>query len=147
PPRPGLHHQGADGEAPDDEAQRRLRDADRTRVEGQSAEQEVEREVEREPGEPQDPERARHGTAGILAERGGPATIRSGMTHEHRSTAAGRSRGALMATLALTGGVLLVEVAGAFWTGSLALAADAVHMFADVGGLALALFAIWVASR
>jgi cobalt-zinc-cadmium efflux system protein len=69
------------------------------------------------------------------------------MTHAHRSTAAGRSRGALTATLALTGGVLLVEVAGALWTGSLALAADAVHMFADVGGLALALFAIWVASR
>src|SRR5207253_10066008 len=33
------------------------------------------------------------------------------------------------------------------FTGSLALLADAGHMLTDVGGLALALFAIWIASR
>jgi cobalt-zinc-cadmium efflux system protein len=65
----------------------------------------------------------------------------------HRETAAGRSRGALVGSLAITGGFLLVEAAGAAWTGSLALAADAGHMLTDVGGQALALFAIWIAAR
>ena len=69
------------------------------------------------------------------------------MAHAHRETAAHRSRGALVASLILTGGFLLVEIAGAFWTGSLALAADAGHMLTDVGGLALALFAVWIATR
>jgi cobalt-zinc-cadmium efflux system protein len=69
------------------------------------------------------------------------------MPHAHRETAASRSRGALVAALALTGGYMVVEVIGAYLTGSLALFADAAHMLADVGGLALALFAIWVASR
>ena len=69
------------------------------------------------------------------------------MVHAHRETAAARSRGALVAALALTGSYMLVEVAGAVLTGSLALLADAAHMLTDVGGLALALFAIWVAAR
>jgi cobalt-zinc-cadmium efflux system protein len=69
------------------------------------------------------------------------------MSHGHRETAAARSRGALVAALALTGGYMLVELAGAFLTGSLALLADAAHMLTDVGGLGLALFAIWVAAR
>ena len=69
------------------------------------------------------------------------------MVHAHRETAAARSRGALSAALALTGGYMLVEIVGAVVTGSLALFADAAHMLADVGGLALALFAIWIASR
>jgi cobalt-zinc-cadmium efflux system protein len=38
-------------------------------------------------------------------------------------------------------------VAGALWTGSLALLADAGHMLTDVGGLGLALFATWVAAK
>jgi cobalt-zinc-cadmium efflux system protein len=67
--------------------------------------------------------------------------------HDHRETAAGRSRGVLIGALAVTGGFLLVEAAGAAWTGSLALAADAGHMLTDVGGLALALFATWIAAR
>jgi len=67
--------------------------------------------------------------------------------HAHRQTAAARSRGRLTATLALTCGFLVVEVVGALWSGSLALLADAGHMLADAGGLALALFAIWIAGR
>ena len=67
--------------------------------------------------------------------------------HDHRETAAGRSRGVLVGSLVITGGFLLVEAAGAVWTGSLALAADAGHMLTDVGGLALALFATWIAAR
>src|SRR2546423_12198604 len=70
------------------------------------------------------------------------------MAHDHhRPTAAARSRGRLTATLVLTVTFLLVEVVGALWTGSLALLADAGHMLTDVGGLGLAPFAIWVASR
>lgn len=69
------------------------------------------------------------------------------MAHVHRETAAGRSRGALLGALAVTGSFLVVEVLGAVWSGSLALAADAGHMLTDVGGLVLALFAVWVAAR
>ena len=69
------------------------------------------------------------------------------MVHAHRETAAAKSRGALVVTLALTGGYMLVELVGAVLTGSLALFADAAHMLTDVGGLALALFAIWIAAR
>jgi cobalt-zinc-cadmium efflux system protein len=69
------------------------------------------------------------------------------MGHEVHTTAAARSRGALVATLALTGGFLVVEAIAALVTGSLALFADAGHMLADAGGLALALFAVWIAAR
>lgn len=69
------------------------------------------------------------------------------MAHDHRGTAAGRSRRRLVAVLVLTGTFVLVEIAGALWTGSLALAADAGHMLTDLGGLALALFATWIAAR
>jgi cobalt-zinc-cadmium efflux system protein len=69
------------------------------------------------------------------------------MSHEHRETAAARSRGALLSALALTGGYMVVELVGAYLTGSLALFADAAHMLTDVGGIALALFATWIASR
>ena len=69
------------------------------------------------------------------------------MTHGERSTAAARSRGRLLTTLGVTAAFLVVEVLGAVWTGSLALLADAGHMLTDVAGLALALFAIWIAGR
>jgi cobalt-zinc-cadmium efflux system protein len=69
------------------------------------------------------------------------------MANAHRPSAAARSRGRLTVTLALTVAFLLVEVAGALWTGSLALLADAGHMLTDVAGLGLALFAIWVGTR
>src|SRR3990167_4918056 len=69
------------------------------------------------------------------------------MAHTHRPTAAARSRGRLATALGLTLAFLVVEVAGAWWTGSLALLADAGHMLTDAGGLALALFAIWIAGR
>lgn len=69
------------------------------------------------------------------------------MTHDHRQTAAGRSRRRLVTVLTLTGVFVLVEIVGAIWTGSLALAADAGHMLTDFGGLALALFAVWIAGR
>jgi cobalt-zinc-cadmium efflux system protein len=69
------------------------------------------------------------------------------MTHAPHGTAAARSRGALVATLALTTVFFVIEAVAAVVTGSLALLADAGHMLADAGGLALALFAIWIAHR
>ncbi len=70
----------------------------------------------------------------------------AGHAHE-RATAAARSRAVLAATLALTGAFMLVELVAGFWTGSLALLADAGHMLTDAGALALALFATWIAAR
>jgi cobalt-zinc-cadmium efflux system protein len=69
------------------------------------------------------------------------------MGHGAHATAAGRSRGTLVVTLLLTGGFMLVELVAGLLTGSLALLADAGHMFTDAAGLVLALFAIWVAAR
>src|SRR3990172_10285745 len=62
-------------------------------------------------------------------------------------SAAGRHQRSLVWTLALTGGFLVIEVAGGLLTGSLALLADAGHMLTDVGGLGIALFAMWFAER
>lgn len=63
------------------------------------------------------------------------------------TTAAGRHKGSLRLALALTATFMVLEVIGGFWTGSLALLADAAHMLTDVGGLALALIAIRFAER
>ncbi|MGE0703142.1 MAG: cation diffusion facilitator family transporter [Vicinamibacterales bacterium] len=67
------------------------------------------------------------------------------MAHDH--SAAGRHRQPLVTTLILTSTFLVAEVVGGLMSGSLALLADAGHMLTDVGGLALALFAIWFAER
>lgn len=53
----------------------------------------------------------------------------------------------LVTVLLLTGSYLVAEVIGGIVTGSLALLADAGHMLTDVGGLALALFAINMTQR
>lgn len=42
---------------------------------------------------------------------------------------------------------MVAEIIGGLWTGSLALLADAGHMFSDVASLALSLFAAWVSER
>ena len=53
----------------------------------------------------------------------------------------------LVIALAITTTFLVIEVVGALATNSLALLADAAHMLTDVAAIALALFAIWLASR
>ncbi len=63
--------------------------------------------------------------------------------HEGRNRNVRRLRLALLIILAF----FLVEVAGALYTGSLALLADAGHMLSDVAALLLALFAMWIARR
>lgn len=62
-------------------------------------------------------------------------------------SAAALHRRRLAAVLALTLAFLLVEIVGGIVTNSLALLADAGHMFTDVAGIALALLAIKLAAR
>ncbi|MGH7571177.1 MAG: cation diffusion facilitator family transporter [Gemmatimonadota bacterium] len=53
----------------------------------------------------------------------------------------------LRTVLGLTFAYAIAEVVGGMWAGSLALLADAGHMFTDVASLALALGALWMAQR
>jgi cobalt-zinc-cadmium efflux system protein len=62
-------------------------------------------------------------------------------------TVAGEHRRRLGLVLLISLVILAVEVVGGLLSGSLALLADAGHMLADVGGLALALVAISLAQR
>lgn len=56
-------------------------------------------------------------------------------------------RPAFLAALAITLGYALIELAGGIWSGSLALASDAGHMFSDALALGLAAGAAWLARR
>ena len=62
-------------------------------------------------------------------------------------SAGAKHRRAMKVTFGLTFTYFIVEVIGGIVTNSLALLADAAHMLTDVGGLALALFAMWMAQR
>jgi cobalt-zinc-cadmium efflux system protein len=62
-------------------------------------------------------------------------------------TATARHRKRLVAVLAITLAVVLVQVAGAVVSGSLALLADAGHMLSDAAGVFIALLAAWIATR
>jgi cobalt-zinc-cadmium efflux system protein len=70
-------------------------------------------------------------------------------SHPHPQAAdlrgSGQRRLALMLGLSAT--YMVAEAVGGWWTGSLALLADAGHMASDVASLALATFAMWVAQR
>ncbi|WP_243059482.1 cation diffusion facilitator family transporter [Nocardioides sp. SR21] len=70
------------------------------------------------------------------------------MGHDH-SHASGRAedRSRLRLVLAVTAAVLVLELVGAWLTGSLALLADAGHMATDVAAIVLALGASYVAAR
>ena len=69
------------------------------------------------------------------------------MSTEALRSGSGRNKRNLRIVFALTASYLAVEVVGGLVTGSLALLADAGHMFTDVGGLGLALLAIRLAER
>lgn len=56
-------------------------------------------------------------------------------------------RQGLSRALVLTAGFFFLELAGGWWTNSLALLSDAAHMFTDVAALALGWFALWVSER
>lgn len=67
-----------------------------------------------------------------------------GHAHSHLSEP---DRPAFVAALAITFAYGLIELAGGVWSGSLALASDAGHMFSDSLALALAAVAAWLARR
>ncbi|MFJ4999413.1 cation diffusion facilitator family transporter [Microbacterium sp. NPDC088619] len=71
--------------------------------------------------------------------------------HDHAPAAGGiRSashRRLLAISLSLTATIMVVQVVGAIFTGSLALLADAAHMFTDASALVIALIAAAVAAR
>ena len=67
--------------------------------------------------------------------------------HDHGRSHASAAAGRLKLVFAITVAILGVQVAGAILSNSLALLADAGHMFTDAAGIALALGAIWVGGR
>src|SRR4051812_24110510 len=80
----------------------------------------------------------------------------SGHAHGARSRWEGMARGSaeraseqrrLVLTLGVAVAGMLVEAVGGWLTNSLALLSDAGHMLADVGAIALSLFALRIASR
>ncbi|MEP6706213.1 MAG: cation diffusion facilitator family transporter [Pyrinomonadaceae bacterium] len=70
---------------------------------------------------------------------------RSKLAHRHGRAAESQRR--LSIVLILTSLYMVAETFGGWWTGSLALLADAGHMFADVAALTLALMAVWFGAR
>ena len=65
--------------------------------------------------------------------------------HNHGSVTT--HRGPLVVAFAITSTILVAEVIGALWTGSLALLVDAGHMVTDAAGLGMALIAASLALR
>lgn len=83
---------------------------------------------------------------------GAPADRRSGgavveADCAHRGPARADSTRSLAVALGITGVFMVAEAVGGWLANSLALLADAGHMLADVGSLALALFAVRLARR
>lgn len=69
------------------------------------------------------------------------------MTHSHHHTEAGLSKSALLFAVSLTSITLVAEVAGGFYSHSLALLSDAGHVFMDLTALLFALLALSLAAR
>jgi cobalt-zinc-cadmium efflux system protein len=65
--------------------------------------------------------------------------------HIHSPARANAQR--LLVVLGLAIGILVIELVGGLASNSLALLADAAHVFTDVAGISLALLAIWFGSR
>lgn len=90
-----------------------------------------------------------------LSPGNGAATAANSDEHNHQHGHGGhnhfdvrqQSRKKLTAVLALSTTFMLVEAGAGFYTGSLALLADAGHMLGDVAALALALFAVWLSAQ
>lgn len=69
----------------------------------------------------------------------------SGHGHDHDH--GGHGMRALALALLINTIFFVIELAGALYSGSLTLLADAIHMLTDSASLGLALFAAWVATR
>lgn len=66
---------------------------------------------------------------------------------DHHVSAAGQQRSRLAAALVISIAVLVVELFAGLAADSLALLADAGHVFADASGMAISLAAVWIANR
>ena len=71
----------------------------------------------------------------------------SGHSHGPSVSSGGAHRRRLLVVLGLTSTVLVAEVVGSLLTGSLALLADAGHMFTDAAGVTLAILAVTFAAK
>ncbi len=69
------------------------------------------------------------------------------MTSLNSTSAGAKHNKSLKIVFGITASYLIVEVIVGFMSNSLALLSDAAHMLTDVAGQALALFAIWMASK
>lgn len=67
--------------------------------------------------------------------------------HDHSGGERSKNRKRLTITLVLVLVYMFAELIGGLLTGSLALLADAGHMFSDAASLGLALFATWIAGK
>ena len=67
------------------------------------------------------------------------------MHHPH--THSSRHKYRLWAVFGLSASFMLVQVVVGWWTNSLALLADAAHLFVDTAGVGLSLLAVWFAER
>jgi len=75
-------------------------------------------------------------------------TVTAGHHHHHRGAAPGARPGAALgAAFGVILLLMIVEAVGGWWTGSLALLADAGHLLVDVGSLGLGVLASWIAAR
>jgi len=78
-----------------------------------------------------------------IGETAGGSGMKSKQSHPHGGPDRESSRKSLTAILVLSGTYRVAEIVGGLLTNSLALLADAGHMFSDVAALGLALFALW----
>ncbi|MBD3748593.1 MAG: cation transporter [Sphingobacteriales bacterium] len=69
------------------------------------------------------------------------------MTSLNSTSAGAKHNKSLKIVFVITASYLIVELIVGFISNSLALLSDAAHMLTDVGGQALALFAIWMTSK
>ena len=76
-------------------------------------------------------------------------TSHAACSHDHASGGDARAvdRRRLAISLALVVVYMAAEAVAGWWTGSLALLADAGHMLSDAAALGLSLFAMWIAQR
>ncbi|MHC4875203.1 MAG: cation diffusion facilitator family transporter [Planctomycetota bacterium] len=70
-----------------------------------------------------------------------------GHSHAHCHVHGNGNQKRLLLTLVLAGGYMVAEIVGGLLSNSLALLADAGHMFSDVASLGLSAFAIWLARQ
>jgi cobalt-zinc-cadmium efflux system protein len=67
--------------------------------------------------------------------------------HEHNHSYKSVAMQRLNLSLVITAVVMVVEIGGGYWTGSIALISDAGHMFTHAFAIVLAMFGIYIARR